>query len=517
MATSKKITFRTAASKKGHLTLYCVIEGKEYPLHSAVDPLKERDIITDQADPDKFDVLIVLGLGLGYHLKALEQLQSKYRRVIIIEILDGIEKKITENMHAAFLLQSNKIVIISGKDPEVVNHDLDSLIDFSNIKGLQVIEHPSSLRIFPNYYSEIRRLINTLINKKAGNEATKRAFGSRYLKNIIRNIPALDNYIPVSKLFSQFKSYPSLVVTSGPSLDRYISEIKQIQNNCFIIAVDSALPVLIGHDIMPDFVVSIDPQPYIYEHIRESNLGRCFPVISISVHPAVTAYINTQRAALPYMGAVSMNSHPLSQMVTAIAGEIGSIDSLTGTVAGDAVSLAICLGFETIALAGFDFAFSGFQIYARGTAYQKRYGHYFQSRIVTVESRNMEYIVKSSGALKVQGRFTRKAFIRYKEAIEDFTKQYVHKIATIDASGIPMKNVAVTLLKGLIPPSGKPLDKPAIIGEVITGAVTLRRIFQRNKLKTMLEDPELFRELLLESVGTVKGGDRYIRLLENLF
>ncbi len=90
----------------------------------------------------------------------------------------------------------------------------------------------------------------------------------------------------------------------------------------------------------------------------------------------------------------------------------------TGTVAGDAILLAVRLGLRPIALAGFDFCFGDHAIYARNTAYQRRYALFFQDRFGPIEMRNLAYIMKSSGGHLVDGRFSRRSFGSYRESIE---------------------------------------------------------------------------------------------------
>jgi hypothetical protein len=144
-----------------------------------------------------------------------------------------------------------------------------------------------------------------------------------------------------------------------------------------------------------------------------------------------------------YGGYVTLNSHPVSQVIDDLfPGAVGSVDSGTGSVAGDALNFCIYAGFSNIAMTGFDFSFSGNNIYARGTAYQKRYSAYFNNRLHTAETFNADYIFKSSSAFMHKGKYTRKSFIGYKDSMEQFIgKNNISHVYSINGRGIPVKNV----------------------------------------------------------------------------
>jgi hypothetical protein len=118
-----------------------------------------------------------------------------------------------------------------------------------------------------------------------------------------------------------------------------------------------------------------------------------------------------------------------------------SIDSATGSVAGDAFMLALLCGFESVAITGFDFSFSDNIIYAKNTAYQNRYAHYFNNRFKTAETFNASYIFKSSRALIVEGRYTRRSFVNYRDSLNNLIKEKNFKnIYTLNRKGLKLTN-----------------------------------------------------------------------------
>ena len=488
------ISYRIEKTRRGLDTIIIESGGRDIPLHSKIDPEREAESFRDRFDPARYDVLIVLGAGLGYHLIPLKERINEYSVVILIDILTGIEAAIDRNPLTSFLLTSPRFLFVRGKSPEDVDRILSDIIDMDNIRGISVLEHPASVRIFDDYYGVIKKSIDKMITIKAGNKATRQAFGARYVRNILVNFGMLDNARPVCDLFGAFKRYPAVIAGSGPSLEINIEMLRRYQDRIFIIAVDSAIPVLQQKGVLPDIIISIDPQPYVYEHFLNYKPGNAIHVLSITSHPSILKQLN---------GFISLNSHPFSQLASeACGGSIGSVDSSTGTVAGDAVNLCARCGFSIIGVTGIDFSFSDFTIYARGTAYQKRYAVHFQDRLSTVEGYNMRYIMKSSGGLKYEGKYTRKSFLHYRQALEDFFgKNAIPEIYALNDRGIPIPGVRVQDMDEFVAK-----NCPAVIEKkrIIGGIQAISRVIDAGPIMGALKqisDDKLFDELLEASLG----------------
>jgi hypothetical protein len=488
------ISYRIEKTRRGLDTIIIASNGRDIPLHSKIDPEREAEAFNDRFDPARYDVLIALGAGLGYHLIPLKERINEYSRVILIDILTGIDAAIDRNPLTSFLLKSSRVLLVRGKSPEEVERILSEEIDMDNIRGISVLEHPASMRIFDDYYSEIKKSIDKIITIKAGNKATRQAFGARYVRNILLNFGMLDNVRPVRDLYGAFNRYPAVIAGSGPSLEINIEMLRRCQDRIFIIAVDSAIPALQQKGILPDIIISIDPQPYVLEHFMNYNPGSAIQVLSITSHPSILKQLH---------GFISLNSHPFSQLASeACDDSIGSVDSSTGTVAGDAINLGAQCGFSIIGVIGIDFSFSDFKIYARGTAYQKRYAVYFQDRLSTVEGCNMRYIMKSSGGLKYEGKYTRKSFLHYRQALEDFLgKNAISEIYALNDRGISIPGVRVRDMDEFVAKNCPAvIDKKRIIDKILAASRVIDAKPIMNALEQISGDT-LFDELLEASLG----------------
>jgi len=489
----KDLNYRISPAKDGNPTLIVQSGGKEIFLHSKMNPMKESELSVFLPDPEKFDLLIILGCGLGYSFLKLKEDAGKFRRIIIIDILYGIENEIAKNQVTSFFVERKNIRFFSGMEINDIEKELTQIIDFEEIKGMQVIEHLQSGRIFPAYYDEVRSSIKAIIDRKAGDKATIKVFGNLFLRNALNNLNSINNCLPVSAFEGKFRGRKAVIVSSAPSLEDNIELLKSHSDDLYIIAVDSALPVLRCFGIKPDIVISIDPQGRIGEHFLGHEFMDILHIFSIVSPPVLVE---------KYRGYISLNSHPVSQIIDDMyPGATGSIDSSTGSVAGDAFMFAIMAGFEYIVMTGFDFSFSQNIIYARETAYQKRYSQYFNNRFKTAETFNGAYIFKSSGSLLVDGKYTRRSFIGYRNSLNSLIRdKNFNNIFMINRRGLPLSNVQVTDFDSFMKlESAVKENKQNYLNEVRNSKV--QKTINIKRIRERLSDEKILGEFIRESLG----------------
>lgn len=503
----KEFTYRIEDAKSGGKTIIISREGKEFPLHSKIDPLREGEKNAPEFNPDKYDLLIVLGCGLGYHLSGLRGKVTGYKKIIVIDIIPGLEKEIPGNEFSGFLTESENIIFIAGEEPGGVESILSGMIDFEYCKGVQVAEHPGSFRLFMEYYETVKSSVKRILDKKSGDRATVKAFGGIFLRNALNNLKNIGKLSPVSALRGGLRGESALIVSSAPSAEGYIDDIRKHSSRFFIIAVDSALPMLREHGIKPDFAVSIDPQHRIAEHFLGHEGNDTIHVFSIVSPPAIVE---------KYGGFISLNTHPVSQIIEEFhPGAVGSIDSGTGSVAGDALCFALLAGFENIGMTGFDFSFSRNTIYARGTSYQNRYSLYFNNRFVTPEGFNAAYIFKGSGSLMIEGRYTRRSFAGYRDSlVKLISERCVTPPVIINSTGLTVSNGRYMDMQEFAEICGSSKSSPDLPAG---NYVKLKEIIDIRRLSDFLANREVKEELLRHSLGTEvidKRGERFLKLIK---
>ena len=445
--------------------------GSEIFLHSRIHPEKDFSVKI----PDDFaGTVIVLGFALGYHIANIPR--GKIRRLICADISAEIAalnySKVSNQFPPDFI-----ILAIPGKeasDPHFWNEYIGT------DSQIIIAEHPASVRAFPQYYSSLKNTIGNFISKKASDTATKKRFGYLYFKNALKNLDDFTMSKNILCFEGKFKGFTAAVVSSGPSLARYAAQLLEASPGIFIIAADSALPALVSFGIRPDFIITVDPQAYTWEHLRPAVKSDIL-IMPLTAHPSVktdnTFYY--------------MNSHPICQVVSHLHSS-ASIDSNCGNVTGDALKFADFCSFSKIYIAGLDSSFPFNEIYSRGTAYQKRYLTK-TNRINTLEKMNADYIFINSSNFKESGINTRKSFIQYKNGIE---KMIGDKFIHLSAHSIPLNGCAHS---PDLSADSADVNKTEYLNGIIKSAQ--RNSISKREIFSLIKNHAVRRELFRESLG----------------
>jgi len=214
-------------------------------------------------------------------------------------------------------------------------------------------------------------------------------------------------------------------VCGGPSLDKWINSIKQYQDQTVIICVDTALNTLIYHNIIPDFVISIDAQAINYLHL-EKHLDKpfhlvCDPVVYYLTIKNYTKYYSNVfvfNNTLPYVSYIYKKLFP----------DISFLKS-GGSVSTSALDFANYLGCSNIFFVGLDFGFPNRVIHTKFSSIESRM-IYFSNRLNSLENYNYKQIISAPKKiclnLKNQPVITNDKLLIFKKWFEKNYINYQH-------------------------------------------------------------------------------------------
>ncbi len=138
-------------------------DGSVKTLHSIYDPEGEEKKIVNAFEFDGKGILVVLGLGLGYHLRELE-LRFPDVQIIVVEAKPEIYE-LTEEYVEAF---DCNIKFMIGLSPDEVIKRITTHIIRGGMLPLSVFTLSSAVSAFPGYYRPILDVLeNTIADKVA--------------------------------------------------------------------------------------------------------------------------------------------------------------------------------------------------------------------------------------------------------------------------------------------------------------------------------------------------------------
>ena len=342
----------------GELTLFMGSTGIH--IHSTVNPSAEAVTLAKEYYRLDYNSYIVWGIGLGYHVKELLNVYAP--QVTVIE--PDIDMIMLALMNMEFEeIEYGRLQIICDSDytqlAEYItgNHDERIVIYSPELKHtMKKNEHTPELR---------QKKILEKIKQVFIRESSVRNNERRMNLNFSSNINVCTHY--VDELKGRFKNNRVIIVAAGPSLDKNVELLKNIDRKTdeyVILAVGTVYKKLLNMGIKPDYVIIIEANESIISQISGVEDTEV-PLLILS-----TAY---RELARKYQGKKYLIDQYEYDHAEDHAQKYGyKLYSTGGSVTTTATSVAITLGARTIIFIGFDLSYPDGISHADGTSGKKK-------------------------------------------------------------------------------------------------------------------------------------------------
>lgn len=241
-------------------------------LHSKYYPSKEAErFVENNLDKIKYKkIIIIYGIGLGYHLKKIMDLLDENCKIFAFDADIEVIKKSEKLGMLAELKKDKRIKLFYGDNRKFLK-------DLSEIMSLvgDIIIYKPSLRTLPSEYEELKNLLNSYELAKIAVERFGDIANANYNDNL------RGKYKSINDLFNEinFCDKPVVIASGGPSLEYNLSNLKKYRGKIYIFALGRTIDILMKNSIIPDIITIIDPQNIVYEQIKEHlelSIPLCF-------------------------------------------------------------------------------------------------------------------------------------------------------------------------------------------------------------------------------------------------
>lgn len=300
---------------------------------------------TPHTGGNKSEMTIILGIGNGFLLNHILHTMKPEHKVLVVEPVSYLTKIVLENYDFSHFFKNKSLIITTTKDE---TRDVFAMID----SQLIIISYKY---ICENYtlrrseYLEIGLLIKNLINQISCSVGTIIGAGKVMAHNNIESLPYIIKYRGVAELINLFVDKPAILVNTGPSLEKNIHNLINIQDKVVIIAVAQALRLLLAYDIKPDFICTVDYGKTNYSHF-EGLMDSQIPLIALDkTYPPILK---------EYQGPIFITTAPFAsddKSAPAILNGRGTVQG-GGSVSHLCFNIAIAMGCNPITLIGSDLA-----------------------------------------------------------------------------------------------------------------------------------------------------------------
>ncbi len=293
------------------------------------------------------DALIILGLGPPQMAKLLRDAMPADRGLIFLEpTLEVAVRLLSQHDYRESLVGGLTAVVCAGTDISLQTQ-VESLVVGWGVSELQLIGNP--MRPLGDKVGDmVGRMLKSALQSIELATSTGSMYGRDSVSSILGNLRAATAGQDLSPLLGSLKGTPAFVVGAGPSLDSDAWLLPRLKDRGVVIACDTALPVLLAHQVDPDIVVTLDiaeTKAVLFErhYVKDALL-----VALTGTNPdLVDAWIGPR-------GFVADN-HPLSDWAAPYLAPAVALGQL-GNVAQLGYAMARVMGCDPVVLCGVDMA-----------------------------------------------------------------------------------------------------------------------------------------------------------------
>lgn len=399
--------YRLESARDGNLTIKKGIEGVY--LHGTNRPLRDAELFAKEYMRDDYERYTVWGIGLGYHIRAMLDMEAP--KIIVIEPDINMIYLALMNIDFPELEDGRLVIIHDGSYTKLAGYVGEEKIN-------RLIIHEPSLHAecqiaqkinAKNILGIIERLQQIFIR-----ESSIRNTYPLMLSNFKSNIVNCTGY--VDEITSDFRGKKVIIIAAGPSLDKnvhYLSNLKTMSKNkrrdYVILAVGTVYRKLIKMDIRPDYVIVADANYRVFSQVRDV-CNEQIPLLILSTACKKFARYYTGPRYL-----IAQNELDISEQY-AKEHNYRTYDT-GGSVTTTALSVAVKSGAKEVIFIGLDLAYTDGYAHATGTS-----------------SRSVD----TNGRIRVKGVngdevYATNVFIIYRNWIENEIKKHPN-IEFIDAT-----------------------------------------------------------------------------------
>lgn len=329
--------------------------GKDWYFNSRYTAEKAAEVWTEGTEVQNYEaVIIVFGFSNGMYLKKLIE---KYPDNIIIayEPCMTLMQLVLKEIDLADCLLHEKLFLAVGeKGKRLFTEYVQSLIKYTKYKLVDWFVIPNYRKLFELDYLKVQHIYMIWMRQITLDRNTFILLQDEFADNYLANMYDFFNNYTIDGLYDCFKKIdkekrPAIVVSAGPSLDKNINGLKKAKDKAFIIVVDTALKAVLRAGIVPDLTITIDPhKPLIlFEDERIRKLPMIFCIMSNK------QVMDSQKGKKIFFG----DSESYIQAIFNKYDKKLSTLETGGSVACNAFSTAVFLGFKNIILVGQDLAY----------------------------------------------------------------------------------------------------------------------------------------------------------------
>ena len=291
------------------------------------------------------DTLVLAGLGLGWHAKAV--LDTPGGPELVVYEPDPRRRALMGALGPAL-----PGLCLCG-DEEALCEELGQRLVYERPGRVEVFAPAAYTQTAPEVARAARDLLRRTLERRQANLTTVEVHQDRWRRYIVDNFKQILEVPDLCQLAGALAGVPALVVGAGPSLDQSLAHLGGVTEKALVLAAASALGPLARVGVSPHLAVALEAK----------DESRQFQGADMTSTVLAAATASNPRHFSRWSGQKTL--FHLQPWLARLAGT-GPALANGGHATSAAFSLAILWGCDPIILVGQDLAYTGGRIHASG-------------------------------------------------------------------------------------------------------------------------------------------------------
>jgi len=372
----------------------CKYTDKEKSFHiTSTQPVKDAENWCKSLNIEDAGALFIYGSGFGYPLFEILRQKQTNTIVIIFEQNIYIFAAMLHYFDLESLFTTQKFRFFVGNIEDF--HEEFQQLFFTDVflytTAPFIAFTPTAQRNFKKEYLKIHKYIFNELSLNIfylGNDHYDTLLG---FHNLIANVKAVIENPYLNILKDKYKNVPAYIIANGPSLDKNIAELKNIEEKGIIISTESAIIPLLKNKINPNILCVVErTKDTYYYHFENINFSKGTSLLALAVIDK-NIFPTFFGPKIPIFRSMESINRWMNNI---IGNEESKIDA-GANVSHLAFEIAAYLGCNPIVLVGQDFAYSpDGKTHSKDAIYYEKKGEKTLSKI---KSRPIIYVEGNDG------------------------------------------------------------------------------------------------------------------------
>jgi len=353
----------------GQPVLRVALNGRRLFLHSRFNPQQEAARAVSRLDLERGRLFGALGLGCGYYVEEILARIHQRAGVIVLETRPGILRAALTARDLRHLLLSPRLRFVDAAAQDAGSQLQSAIISMSHLtERADFFAIPAYADFWPEEAASLRALLLETIRYVAmiaGNSPQDTLIG---ITQMLANAPHLLGGPDLAALQGAYAGRPAFCVAAGPSLNKNIQYLREVNGRGLIICADTILQRLLDEGIVPDAVCVLERGEIVYDYFFRDR--RYPPEVTLVGQSVVWPEIF---ATFPGLKTVALKAGLIpEQWLGSLLPHLALFPG--GSSVGNMnFGLARFLGCDPIVLVGQDLAYGEEgESHAGGTVYEKK-------------------------------------------------------------------------------------------------------------------------------------------------